>query len=199
MSGKKPRSLRPDEQELWDRVASSAVPLVETPARALAKVFEQPKPKPAIKSVKKIMPFQIGQSQKTRTHVADLAPTPAESLGQQPVRMDSKAFKKMKQGKLRPEAKIDLHGMTLSRAHPRLQAFIMGAAAEGKRLVLVITGKGRDHDHDGPIPTRTGVLRHQVPQWLTMPPCHSVVLQVAPSHKSHGGEGAYYVYLRRLR
>ncbi|MFG6543173.1 Smr/MutS family protein, partial [Sulfitobacter sp. M22298] len=51
----------------------------------------------------------------------------------------------------------------------------------------------------GPIPVRDGVLRHQVPQWLSMPPLSSLVLQVAQAHVSHGGGGAYYVYLRRNR
>jgi len=63
--------------------------------------------------------------------------------------------------------------------------------------VLVITGKGRDDDGPGPIPRRRGVLRHQVPQWLSRPPLGPAVLQVTPAHRKHGGEGALYVYLRR--
>jgi DNA-nicking Smr family endonuclease len=69
----------------------------------------------------------------------------------------------------------------------------------GRRLVLVITGKGKDRDEGGPIPVRRGVLRHQVPHWLEVPPLAQVVLQVVPAHISHGGEGAYYVYLKRSR
>ena len=71
--------------------------------------------------------------------------------------MDRKAFGKMKRGKLVPEGKIDLHGMTLNQAHPALVRFIMSAHAAGKRLVLVVTGKGRSGDHDGPIPERRGI------------------------------------------
>jgi DNA-nicking Smr family endonuclease len=41
------------------------------------------------------------------------------------------------------------------------------------------------------------VLRHQVPQWLRLPPLGNVVMQVTPAHIRHGGHGAYYVYLRR--
>jgi len=36
-------------------------------------------------------------------------------------------------------------------------------------------------------------------KWLSSPPLAQAVLQVAPAHVSHGGEGAYYVYLRRQR
>jgi DNA-nicking Smr family endonuclease len=113
--------------------------------------------------------------------------------------MDRKAFGQMKRGKLRPEAKIDLHGMTLDRAHPALTRFILSAQAQGKRLVLVVTGKGKERDDGGPIPVRFGVLRHQVPQWLSMPPLSSAILQITESHVRHGGGGAYYVYLRKVR
>ena len=65
--------------------------------------------------------------------------------------------------------------------------------------MLVVTGKGKDRDEPGPIPTPRGVLRHRVPQWLALPPLSQAVLQVTPAHISHGGEGAYYVYLRRGR
>ena len=95
----------------------------------------------------------------------------------------------------RDEARLDLHGMTLAAAHPQLIGFILSSHAQGRRLVLVITGKGRG-DH-GPLPTRPGALRHQVPHWLHMQPLAPVVQQVTAAHYRHGGEGAYYVYLRR--
>ncbi len=82
---------------------------------------------------------------------------------------------------------------------PSRTGFIMRAASEGKRLVLVITGKGKDRDEDGPIPIRRGVLRHQVPHWLSVPPLSQLVLQITAAHDRHGGGGAYYVYLKRLR
>ena len=65
--------------------------------------------------------------------------------------------------------------------------------------MLVVTGKGKDRDTGGPIPVRHGVLRHNVPQWLRMPPLASLVLQITEAHLKHGGGGAYYVYLRRQR
>ena len=49
------------------------------------------------------------------------------------------------------------------------------------------------------MPVRRGILRHQVPQWLQMPPLAPLVLQVTQAHGKHGGSGAYYIYLRRQR
>jgi len=115
------------------------------------------------------------------------------------VAMDRKSFQRLKRGKLTPEAKLDLHGMTLDHAHAALTRFILRAHGGGKRLVLVVTGKGKDRDGDGPIPVRHGVLRHNVPHWLRLPPLGPLVLQVTEAHIRHGGGGAYYVYLRRRR
>ena len=127
----------------------------------------------------------------------DLAPTISERLGAQPVEMDKKAFRRLKRGQSKPEARLDLHGMTADAAHGALTRFILSAHASGKRLVLVITGKGRVSEDAGPIPTRVGVLRHQVPHWLARPPIGPLVLQVTEAHQRHGGSGALYVYLRR--
>ena len=113
--------------------------------------------------------------------------------------MDAKAFGKLKRGKLVPEARIDLHGMTLDQAHPALTGFILSCYGRGLRLVLVITGKGQSADPYRAGPVRRGVLKQQVPHWLTMAPLSSAVLQVSEAHLRHGGGGAYYVYLRKRR
>ena len=128
-----------------------------------------------------------------------MTPAFADPLGPASVQMDKRAFTKLRRGKIRPEGKLDLHGMTLDRAHPALNRFIMAARRDDKRLVLVVTGKGKQRDEGGPIPTRHGVLRHQVLNWLSVAPLSTLVMQVSQAHVSHGGGGAYYVYLRRNR
>lgn len=112
--------------------------------------------------------------------------------------MDRRRFDRMTRGKLEPEARLDLHGMTSERAHSALSAFILSAAAQDRRLVLVITGKGKADD-SAHQPRRHGILRHSLPHWLAAPPLIGHVLQVAPAHQRHGGAGAFYVYLRRRR
>ena len=90
---------------------------------------------------------------------------------------------------------MDLHGMTVAEAHPALTRFILASFATGRRLVLVITGKGRGSG--GEWNSSQGVLRRQVPEWLSGPPLGTVVQEVLPAHRSHGGAGALYVILRR--
>ena len=112
--------------------------------------------------------------------------------------MDRRRFEKLRRGRIEPEARLDLHGMTSERAHSMLTAFILSAVARDRRLVLVITGKGKADD-SAHQPRRHGILRHSLPHWLAAPPLIGHILQVAPAHQRHGGAGAFYVYLRRRR
>lgn len=192
------RRLRPDEVELWRQIAATTERLHPEMPRAEDPVV-RPKPKPHKTAKPRLPDFTIGQSTRVAPSSLDLKPALADQLRNVPISMDSKAFTRMKRGKLVPEGRIDLHGMTMDRAHPALRAFILRAQASGKRLVLVITGKGRDRDEGGPIPVPRGILKHQVPQWLSAPPLAQAVLQITEAHISHGGAGAYYVYLRRQR
>ena len=112
------------------------------------------------------------------------------------VPVDRSPEKKVRRGQVEVEARLDLHGMTTSHARQALLGFLHRCRSNGMRTVLVITGKGKTKEDDGPIPVRRGVLKHNVPQWLSMPPLNAVVLQVTQAHVSHGGTGAYYVYLR---
>lgn len=150
-----------------------------------------PKKAPSTPGRPPLPEFRIGQK---------AASTPALTTGH-PVapRMDARAFGRMKRGKLQPDARIDLHGMTAATAHAALIAFLMRAAADDKRLVLVITGKGRDDAGALPLADRRGVLRRQLPHWLETPPLAQIVLQVETAHQRHGGSGAYYVYLARRK
>jgi DNA-nicking Smr family endonuclease len=190
------KRLNKDDLSLWQKVTE------RTEKLDLNQLFraEIDGPAPSAPQIRKSTSVIMGKpNPKPRRSTHDLMPSLPDQIRKSPVQMDSKAFTKLKRGKLSPEGRIDLHGMTLDRAHPALTRFILNAHKSGKRLVLVITGKGKMRDEGGPIPVRHGVLRHQVPQWLSMPPLASAVLQVSQAHISHGGGGAYYVYLRRQR
>lgn len=190
------RDLSSQDEEDWARVKRSVLPLHPDRPRIPAEDRSAPKPaaKPGPVRVP-LSPFGLGQSALTRPALLPGLSSPAQRLAQEPLRMDAKTHRRMAGGKLNPEARLDLHGRTLAAAHPALAGFVLSCHARGLRLVLVITGKGRGDG--GPLPFRPGALRHHVPDWLRMPPLGTVVQQVAPAHRRHGGEGAYYVYLRR--
>jgi DNA-nicking Smr family endonuclease len=189
------RHLTPEEADLWRTVARTARPLHSHPVH-VSDPLPAADPPPLAPAKRRLSPFVLGEKHRSLER-RDLAPTLPQLLGEAPLRMDAGVHAKMTKGKLQPEARIDLHGMTLAEAHPELIRFILNAQSQGLRLVLVITGKGKRRDDTGPIPQRVGALRHQVPHWLHLPPLGPAVLQVTEAHLKHGGGGAYYVYLRR--
>ena len=84
--------------------------------------------------------------------------------------------------------------MTQIRAHRVLLTFLQRAHSDGLTFVLVITGKGKV----GGAEAERGVLRRQVPQWLSLPEFRSLVVGFEEAHIGHGGEGALYVRVRRV-
>lgn len=201
MRRRPPRNLNSEERKLWQKVAETAQPM------HARRHSDTPKTEPVSPQKTKTPPpprdpigaFQVGALSPAKGALHHLAPSIEDAVAAAPVQMDRKNYDRLRKGKMVPEAKIDLHGMTMSQAHPALVNFVMRNHGRGARLVLVITGKGKLADDGGPIPVRHGVLKHQVPQWLALPPLRGVVLQVTQAHQKHGGGGAYYVYLRRTR
>ena len=188
------RKIKSDEQALWKKVADTAIPIHTAMADPKPKtpktVFKNPKPIVA----KLTFPlFKIG----SKSHL-NVNPSRKEAPPPK-IRMDSKSFGKLTRGKLRPEARLDLHGMSLSEAHPALQGFILGSAQLQRRLVLVITGKGKPKSDFSLTPGTQGILQRNVPIWLAQAPLSSVILEATPAHQRHGGDGAIYVYLRKRR
>ena len=191
------RTLRPEEEEIWRAVAGTVNPRHPV-GPVFLKPMESAHPKPAQPDTTAppapakplLSAFRLGEAARSR----QISPSSPQAASLQ---MDAKTHGKMTRGKITPEARLDLHGMTLSEAHPELIRFVLNAQSAGMRLVLVITGKGKQGRDTGPIPQRMGALRHHVPQWLRLLPLQPAVLQIAESHLKHGGSGAYYVYLRR--
>lgn len=115
--------------------------------------------------------------------------------------LDGNTAEKLKRGKLAPGARIDLHGLTEDRAHRALLSFLQRAQKDGVKLVLVITGKGNSKDGDGAAWTirRHGVLKEMAPRWLNEKAFAPLIAGSGPAHRNHGGDGALYVYLRKIR
>ncbi|KQI70096.1 DNA mismatch repair protein MutS [Loktanella sp. 3ANDIMAR09] len=192
---RRPRHLSPEERAIWDHVARQAQPLNPKKPKPAPEAKAPPKRPSSVVPQRDLPDFTVGmKADIARSH--DILPPLRERLQRAPIQMDAKNFMRMKSGKLKPEGRLDLHGMYRDEAYPELIAFILNAQAAGKRLVLVITGKGTSSDDWA---GGRGVLRRQVPQWLQLPPIGPAVLEVRPAHLKHGGDGAYYVYLRRRK
>lgn len=110
--------------------------------------------------------------------------TPAASLNLNDVIPDKK------RAASRPEATLDLHGHTQDEAHVKVVRFIQQGAARDYKVVLIITGKGRQGG---------GILRQSVPKWLDSPQLRPFILAMTYATAKEGGEGALRVHLKRKR
>ena len=106
----------------------------------------------------------------------------------------------MKRGKLQPEFILDLHGMNTVTAKKRSIEFIRINYLNGKRLLLIITGKGKslktsffENENENDI----GIIRKSLKAWLYESDMRTKILGVVSSHIIHGGEGAFYIYLKK--
>jgi len=123
-------------------------------------------------------------------HTGKIAPPPLQPL-------ERRLRQRLSRGQRDIDGVIDLHGMRQSEAHSALIHFIARAQHEGRSLVLVITGKGAPADpadREG-----RGVLRRLVPHWLADPVLRRHVVGFEEAAREHGGGGALYVRVRKLR
>lgn len=186
-----------DDGELFRRTMGDAAPLKKrgriapvSPAAPATAPTASPAPQPRRPSARQPSdgPFFTPPAH------ASVAPPPTETStrADRLAGIDRRTADRLRRGKLVIEGRLDLHGRFQEDAHRALNTFIADSAAAGRRVVLVITGKGR-------VSEGGGVLRRNVPHWLRLPPCAPHVLAVVPAQPQHGGSGALYVMLRRKR
>jgi DNA-nicking Smr family endonuclease len=188
------RRISPEELELWRHVAKSVRPIKRRPKKTGPKKAAA-EANPETKSP----PAPPGKMKKAKA----APPPPATPTPPPPAKphhlthglshgIDRRQAERFRKGKLAIEGKIDLHGRTQQAAHDDLLAFLRRAHGTGKRCVLVITGKGMTT-------SKTGILRQAVPRWLNEPTFRPLVLAFDYAEPHHGGEGALYVLLKRVR
>jgi DNA-nicking Smr family endonuclease len=176
------RVLSEEEHALWESVAKQVKPLRKRPRVLKASAaLPEPKSAPRPASPKPVAPPRIIPA--SRPEPPPLAPIGRRERSQ------------LSRGRKEIDARIDLHGMTQIRAHRVLLTFLQRAHSDGLTFVLVITGKGKV----GGAESERGVLRRQVPQWLSLPEFRTLVVGFEEAHIGHGGEGALYVRVRRVR
>jgi DNA-nicking Smr family endonuclease len=174
------RHLSEEERTLWESVARQVKPLRKKRrvGKAVAPVPEPATTKPAA-SHRSIPPIS--------------APKPSKPGAPPLAPLGRRERSRLSKGRSEIDARLDLHGMTQTRAHRTLLTFLQRAHHDGLTFVLVITGKGVSGD------TERGVLRRQVPNWLALPEFRTLVVGFEEAHIGHGGEGALYVRIRRAR
>jgi DNA-nicking Smr family endonuclease len=178
------RGLSEEERALWESVAKQVKPLRK---RHRPLKPEAVPPEAEIKVASKPAAPARHAAPLPRIAPSKPEPPPLSPIGR-------RERSHLSRGRKEIDARLDLHGMTQTRAHRALFGFLQRAHHDGLTFVLIITGKGKIGSD-----TERGVLRRQVPHWLSLPEFRSLVVGFEEAHIGHGGEGALYVRVRRAR
>ena len=97
-------------------------------------------------------------------------------------------FERLRRGRFRIEADLDLHGRIVADAAAALGDFLEDSRRRGRRCVRIVHGKG--------FGSRSGlpIMKSHVDRWLR---ARSEVLAFCSATPPDGGTGALYVLLRR--
>jgi DNA-nicking Smr family endonuclease len=174
------RALTEEEHALWESVAKQITPLRKKSRAAKAEATSTSAEAPA-------KPAASPRPLAAAPRAPKPGPPPLAPLGR-------RERSQLSRGRKEIDARLDLHGMTQTRAHRALSDFLQRAHGDGLTFVLIITGKGKMGTE-----SERGVLRRQVPQWLGLPEFRSLVVGFEEAHIGHGGEGALYVRIRRAK
>ncbi len=127
----------------------------------------------------------IFKSKKIKNNTKEL---PKLKLGEMSV-LSKKNIRDFNKGNVFIEKKLDLHGFNQVDAKNLLEDFINQSIENGKRLILIITGKGKEGE---------GVIKNNIISWLNNKSLRNKILAVNHASKKHGGSGAIYILLRKF-
>lgn len=190
MAGKGKKQKTPDDFDLWRLVTEGVTPLKSRNAfhDKMAKIDKAADDVVADKA--KVKP---GRAKRHSQIVLPTMPAKTEPPGIPPLQVgsapgiDRRTNDRLRRGKMEIEGRLDLHGHSQESGHRALNSFIHTSHDQGKRCVLVVTGKGK------------GILQSAVPRWLNEPGLRHKVLSIEYAQQKDGGTGALYVLLRRHR
>lgn len=172
------RRLSDDERALWKGFARDVTPLRRSAGAEPDNASDQPARRPTPQP-----PQSVPRDRSPAKQPAAL------------MQFDRRLRQRLARGSAAIDARLDLHGMTQKHAHAALLRFLAQAQAQDARFALVVTGKGIGSAAGSA--SERGVLRRQVPLWLSLPEFRRFIVSFEPAHISHGGEGALYLRLRR--
>lgn len=196
-SGRDENGLTPEDRRIWGRITGSVVaprsrkparvtPGAEAPAHLVVAPPEHPRALPKA-SPQRSLPTAPPTAHPADARPSASRPTPSR-VRSAPEDLEPRRKQRLSRERDPIEARIDLHGFGRFEAEDQLRGFLTSCQARGMRAVLVITGQGR---------LGGGVIRAAFGEWMQSPALRGVVSGFTVAHQRHGGNGAFYVTLKR--
>ena len=192
------RALPPgDGSELFRAAVADAKPLPGRARKVRAAAAPEPAREPAREPVPAVAP-SVPRSPAPPGPSRRAAPPREDLTAQSGAHPDRATAERLRRGLMPVEATLDLHGMTLARAEPALAAFLAQEQARGRRLVLVVTGKGTRVDRETGRVVE-GAIRREFPHWLNQERNRARIVAFRAANARHGGAGPLFGVLKQLK
>ena len=114
-------------------------------------------------------------------------------------KVPNKDYKKTAQ-KIFKTRSIDLHGYTLEQANKIIEDFIFQAHKEKVNKLIVVTGKGihSQNEKDPYVSKDLSILKYSVPEFiLNNKSLMNIIYEIKDAKIEDGGQGAFYIFLRK--
>lgn len=170
-----------NDDNLFRRLMSDAKPLKAE--EKVAAPTKKPKPKARFSRADD----QAVLDESLDVDIDDLEESSGEALRFKRASVGRTTMRMLSRGAYAIQAEIDLHGMTLAEAKPRLEKFVRRCASNNKLCIRIVHGKGLGSGDRGP------VLKRGVDRWLRK---WDLVLAFVSARQVDGGTGAVYVLLK---
>ena len=109
--------------------------------------------------------------------------------------------KRIKKGSFHIDKKIDFHGKSLLESEERFNNSIIKSYNSGRRCLLFVTGKGlfksKNYEESNKPKLYHGIIRASFVEWARSKKFSKYILSFEQASIEHGGDGAFYVYLRK--
>ena len=119
--------------------------------------------------------------------------------GKEKLEDKDKKFLKKKNIRIRS---LDLHGYSLSDANVKIKQFIEESFNLRAEKLIIVTGKGihSQNEKDPYISKKLGILKYSVPEYINNNvSLINLIKELSPAKIEDGGEGAFYIYLRKKK
>ena len=109
--------------------------------------------------------------------------------------------KGIKKGSFYIDKKIDFHGRSLLESEDLFNNTIIESYNSGQRCLLFVTGKGlyksKNYEESDKPKLYHGIIRSSFAEWVSSKKYSKYILSFEQASIEHGGDGAFYVYLRK--
>ena len=114
-------------------------------------------------------------------------------------KLPNKDYKQKKKSSLKIKS-IDLHGYKLDQANKFIESFIIKSYEENINKLIVVTGKGlhSQNEKDPYVSKDLSILKYSVPEFISKNKnLMNIIHEITDANIEDGGEGAFYIFLKK--